>query len=198
MEIPIEGYNNMYTLDREGNVYSKKFGKSITLKPQKASQSKKGYGQVRLFNKEYPNGRLHYVHRLVWETFNGKIPDGLEIDHIDTDTSNNSLDNLQLLTRRENIQKYNKKAYGSIVRDRRDEFIELYKKLGTYKKVEEETGVSYQCIYRSIKDVIHRYDFKNKKFITVRYNEDLNDKYTDVDLRGSVKRKRDEKGRFIK
>lgn len=44
------------------------------------------------------------VHRLVWETFNGEIPSDLEIDHKTNDRKNNSLDNLQLVTRAENNQ----------------------------------------------------------------------------------------------
>ena len=42
------------------------------------------------------------IHRLVWETFKGEIPEGLEIDHIDNNRKNNSLSNLQLVTRAEN------------------------------------------------------------------------------------------------
>ena len=42
------------------------------------------------------------LHRLVWETFNGDIPDDLTIDHIDTNKKNNSLANLRLLTRSKN------------------------------------------------------------------------------------------------
>ena len=42
------------------------------------------------------------IHRLVWETFNGEIPEGLEIDHMDNNRKNNALSNLQLVTRTEN------------------------------------------------------------------------------------------------
>ena len=44
------------------------------------------------------------VHRLVWETFKGEIPEGLEIDHMDNNRKNNALNNLQLVTRAENIR----------------------------------------------------------------------------------------------
>lgn len=44
-----------------------------------------------------------YVHRLVWETFKGSIPDGFEIDHIDTDRSNNKLENLRCVNHKDNI-----------------------------------------------------------------------------------------------
>lgn len=39
------------------------------------------------------------MHRYVWEYYNGKIPKGYEIHHIDFDRSNNDISNLQLLTK---------------------------------------------------------------------------------------------------
>lgn len=47
------------------------------------------------------------VHRLIYETFNGKIPHGLHVDHIDGNTHNNNIKNLQLLTPEENTRKAN-------------------------------------------------------------------------------------------
>lgn len=47
------------------------------------------------------NGLRKYMHRYVWEYYNGKIPSGYEIHHIDFDRSNNDISNLQLLTREE-------------------------------------------------------------------------------------------------
>lgn len=47
------------------------------------------------------------IHRLVYETFHGEIPSNLTVDHIDGNIYNNSLDNLQLLTIRDNIRKSN-------------------------------------------------------------------------------------------
>lgn len=41
------------------------------------------------------NGKVHGVHRLLWEATYGSIPDGYVIDHIDRDGFNNSLDNLR-------------------------------------------------------------------------------------------------------
>ncbi|MCU9808129.1 HNH endonuclease [Paraclostridium sp. AKS46] len=39
-----------------------------------------------------------HIHQYVWEKENGPIPNGHEIHHIDMDTTNNELGNLQLLT----------------------------------------------------------------------------------------------------
>lgn len=45
-----------------------------------------------------------YVHRLVYETFIGAVPDGLEINHKDGNKLNNALDNLEAITHQENIK----------------------------------------------------------------------------------------------
>lgn len=52
------------------------------------------------------------LHRLVWETFNGKIENGLTIDHIDCNKENNNINNLQVMTRGENTVKANKLRRG--------------------------------------------------------------------------------------
>lgn len=46
----------------------------------------------------------HLIHILVWETFNGKVPVGYEINHMDLNKANNNLSNLELLTHKENIR----------------------------------------------------------------------------------------------
>lgn len=43
--------------------------------------------------------------KYLWEKANGPIPYGYEVDHIDDDFTNDVLDNFQLLTKVENIQK---------------------------------------------------------------------------------------------
>lgn len=45
------------------------------------------------------------IHRIVWETFNGKIPENMQIDHINSIRSDNRLENLQLLSQPDNIRK---------------------------------------------------------------------------------------------
>ena len=58
------------------------------------------------------SGRVReYAHRLVWYMFNGQIPDGLMIDHIDLDKSNNRIENLRLITKSGNSQNSKRKGY---------------------------------------------------------------------------------------
>lgn len=49
-------------------------------------------------------GKTWLVHRVVWEAFNGVVPKGYQINHIDGVKSNNRLSNLELVTPLQNIQ----------------------------------------------------------------------------------------------
>lgn len=52
--------------------------------------------------KYYYNSSIRrHLHQYVWEKQNGKIPKGYEIHHMDLNTENNDLKNLQLLTVKE-------------------------------------------------------------------------------------------------
>ena len=157
-----------YVVTSEGDIWSLKWKKARKLKPQRASQSKKGYLQVRLFNKhtrrgvklktinkKMQMGKLHYVHRLVYETFIGEIPEGLEIDHKDGNPLNNSVDNLQTITRRQNILKYAAPKGKKYLRNYRDEIIEDYKKLKSMPLVAQKWNTSKGVIRRVIKNVYY-------------------------------------------
>ena len=66
------------------------------------SKKTSGYWTI---NVRTPWGRKHLqVHRVIWELAYGPIPDGMEIDHIDRNPSNNRLSNLRLVTHSENNQ----------------------------------------------------------------------------------------------
>lgn len=96
----INGYEGMYQISNLGNVKSlnyRKTGKEQILKPGK---NKDGYLQVVLCkNGEH---KKYYVHRLVLQAFKGDIPEGYECNHLSEKKEDNRLDNLNLLTRKEN------------------------------------------------------------------------------------------------
>lgn len=48
-------------------------------------------------------GNVVFIHRLVYETFVGEIPQGYEIDHIDGDKQNNDLSNLRCVNHADNM-----------------------------------------------------------------------------------------------
>lgn len=53
----------------------------------------------------YLNSTLRMrIHRYVWEYYNGKIPDGYHVHHIDGDKSNNNISNLTILPRSSHLK----------------------------------------------------------------------------------------------
>ena len=177
MEKTIQDYP-AYTINERGEVTSFKGLKPRKLKPQPASQSKKGYLQIRLFNKEYPKGKLHYIHRLVYNHFIGNIAPKLHIDHRDGNPRNNNVTNLQMMSGRENTQKYNrKKQGGTLLRDKRDELIQDYETLGTFEKVAEKWGVSITAVNRVVRNRVHTV-ISNGKYSTRTYDESIKDRWS--------------------
>lgn len=69
---------------------------------------KSGYLRCTVRRKNTKERKTVQVHRFVWECYNGIIPDGLVIDHINDDKIDNRLCNLQLLTTKENCIKAGK------------------------------------------------------------------------------------------
>jgi hypothetical protein len=61
---------------------------------------KDGYVQVCL--SKLSKVKTFSVSRLVYETFNGYIPEGMDVNHIDCNPQNNNLDNLNLMSRKDN------------------------------------------------------------------------------------------------
>lgn len=91
-EIYKEWYGN-YSASNLGNIRNSN-------KVLKKSVKRNGYEYVVINVDGKWKGK--YVHRLVWEVFNGPIPEGYEINHIDEDKSNNALSNLELVTHKQN------------------------------------------------------------------------------------------------
>jgi len=46
------------------------------------------------------------LHRYVWEKHNGEIPKGMHVHHIDGDTTNNEISNLEIVTSMEHSKKH--------------------------------------------------------------------------------------------
>ena len=83
-------FNQKYMVDEKGNIWSPyRGGRFLTPSP-----TEKGYYRIVL---QTSKGRKTFqVHRLVLETFNPiEDCDKLEVNHIDGDKSNNSLENLE-------------------------------------------------------------------------------------------------------
>ena len=58
------------------------------------------------YDTETKTRRTQVYARYVWEQEHGPIPNGLQVDHIDGDPLNNDISNLQLLTPKDNSNKW--------------------------------------------------------------------------------------------
>lgn len=95
-------YHDGYSVDEEGNVYSK------TGRLLKCSINSIGYKQLYTY-RDGKFEKVYLVHRLVFETFNQKIDDDKVIDHINRDHTDNRLCNLRMVTQKENIYNSSRK-----------------------------------------------------------------------------------------
>ena len=86
----IEGKRYKGFIVRDDGTIKNKFGNVI------GTKKLNGYITVTL------NGKQLLAHRIVWEAFNGEIPEGMEIDHINAIRNDNRLENLRLTTPKEN------------------------------------------------------------------------------------------------
>ncbi len=83
----------------EGKIYSTLRGKLKELKKlPHGGKTNKIYYRVSFKNK------LWFIHRLVaMHIYGGVIPSNLHVNHIDGNTENNSLSNLEIVTHKENV-----------------------------------------------------------------------------------------------
>lgn len=97
-------YNEKYDrwVSKDGLVYryDKKNDKLVL-----CSLSKTSNGYI-CANVSKPKATQVWVHRIVYETFVGSIPQDYEIDHINTIRDDNRLDNLRCLTHKDNNNNY--------------------------------------------------------------------------------------------
>ena len=107
----IKGFPDYY-VSNLGNIYStrisKRYNKTGEMRLVRPQKNKCGYLYSNLFvgkgkNKKRVSLRTH---RIVAEIFIGKIPDGLTVDHLDGNKHNNRADNLEIVTRSENVLRY--------------------------------------------------------------------------------------------
>ena len=94
---------NLYASDENGNIIH-----LVKQVPSTGNKRKNGYlfCMVRKHGQNGQNGQKgYYVHRFVYECFNGIIPDGEVIDHVNNIKDDNRLCNLQLMTQQENCKK---------------------------------------------------------------------------------------------
>jgi len=109
----------------------------------KAKNQKTHYVPIRYL------GKVYLSHRVIWEMHNGIIPDGMQIDHIDGNGTNNRIENLRIVTITENLKnkskyKNNKSGVAGVSWDKASKKWHAYisdngkrKSLGFFKEITE-------------------------------------------------------------
>lgn len=156
----VKGYEGLYEVDTDGNVYScltNKTRRKGILKPY----VKNGYLAVNL----YINNKCkhYYIHRLVAEAFIPNSNDLPCVNHIDGNKENNSLENLEWCTRSENEKHAYKNDleihYCKLSKRQVKEIRELYvpksKNFGTVA-LAKKYKVSQSTIYNIIKGLTYK------------------------------------------
>jgi len=92
----VNGFEN-YLIYKDGRVFSKKRKKFL-----KSHPNNYGYIRIILCKDGKPNNFL--IHRLIAEHYIANPNNYLEVDHIDRDRKNNSIDNLRWVTKTMNSQ----------------------------------------------------------------------------------------------
>ena len=69
------------------------------------NKEKQGYLKFVIYNKKIEKPLNYKQHRFVYEVFKGAIPSCHEVDHRNNIKTDNRIKNLQLLTKKQNLQK---------------------------------------------------------------------------------------------
>ena len=107
----IPGYEKLYQGSNLGRIRSLDYIQTFFEKGTLCERLRKG----RMLKTRVCNGYVYvtlskdgkekdfHLHRLIWMTFNGKIPDNMEINHINEDKTDNRLENLNLMSHFDNM-----------------------------------------------------------------------------------------------
>ena len=108
----IKGYEGMYQISSQGRVRSlehyvkqkNRWGQTVE-RIQKSCIHKQNiskHGYIRNSLHKDGTAKIYFVHRLVYEAFIGEIPEGMQVNHINEIKTDNRVENLNLMTPKEN------------------------------------------------------------------------------------------------
>lgn len=159
------GYEGLYSVSNKGRIKSEE---RILVENNTGVIRKKKPHLMRLHNKDNihytvgltdKNGKHknHYVHKLIYESFYGKINNDNEVGHIDGNTLNNNLENLRECTHKENCaNNNNNKVKNKNIKIRRtnlllvDENNNTLKEFVSYVDAAQYFNVNWTAIERYI------------------------------------------------
>lgn len=152
---PVPGYLGEYEVSDLGRVRSS--SRIVEMRPGvwrpqrgrvlSLNRHGRGYLWARLYSRGTP--RNIAVHRLVYETFVGPIADGMQIDHLDFNPSNNRLSNLKPATPFENTARSNRAGRKAILHSERNGMARLSAEtVGMIRDAYAHGGASQRAVAR--------------------------------------------------
>lgn len=144
------GFEGFYKASNLGEIYScPRKGTKGGIRKKTVCKTNGGYELMRLSNGEKTETKL--VSHVIWEAFNGPIPEGMEINHRDENKLNSHLENLELVDRKTNCNwgtrneriVESRRGYGAMKRIIQYDF-ETKAVVGDYKSAREasrKTGI---------------------------------------------------------
>ncbi len=100
---PIPGFAGIYEISETGDIVRTATHGQQPKAIRRIIRPYKKNGYLAITIQFHQTRERFYVHRLMYETFRSPIPSGLEINHRDGNRENNRLDNLELVTRSDNM-----------------------------------------------------------------------------------------------
>lgn len=95
------------------------------------------------------------LHRCVWEYYNGKIPEGYEIHHIDHDKGNNEIENLAMLTEEEHHRIHAKEKTDEELQKLRENIVKTAIPAAVQWHKSKAGSVWHKAHYESMKNALH-------------------------------------------
>jgi len=101
-----------YFITNTGQVFSTRisprYNKVGNLREVRPKLTKGGYLYIGGYSGNGADKKRNWlrIHRVVYQEFVGPIPKGMEIDHINNIKTDNKIENLQMLTKKDNIRKW--------------------------------------------------------------------------------------------
>lgn len=172
----IQGYEGLYEISNLGSIKSCK-----TNKIKVCSQNQFGHLKVLLFKRGI--NKVYYVHRLVYMTFVGNIPNGFVVHHKDGNHLNNELSNLEVMEKGKHTSNHMMGRQHTLGKKRSKEAIEshrakvskpvaqytlddvLIKTYPSTKEAERQTGIDSGSISRCCNGVLHKSGGYHWKYI---------------------------------
>lgn len=159
-------FENTYQVSNLGNVKSKKTNKILSI-----NKNKNGYCSICLFK----NGKVvrKYIHRLVAQTFVLNPDNKTDVNHIDGIKSNNTIQNLQWVTKSENTKhavknnliKYKSGENHHFSKLNKQKVTEIREKYNNLNISKEELSKEYNLNYATIWKIIENLSWKDNNYI---------------------------------